>query len=114
MSQMTFSDYEYSCRKKKTKREEFLDVMEDIIPWDEWVEFVRPYYPSGKRCRPTKGIQSVLSYSLLSCLWHIWTTESTDSLNLPQRQSYLRVLCSRLQLHCIFGRFFDKRKYRPI
>lgn len=34
MSQMTFSDYEYSCCKKKTKREEFLDVMEDIIPWD--------------------------------------------------------------------------------
>lgn len=54
---MTFSDYEYSCHKKKTKREEFLDVMEDIIPWDEWVEFVRAYYPSGKRCRPTKGIQ---------------------------------------------------------
>ena len=52
MSQMTFSDYEYSCRKKKTKREEFLDVMEDMIPWDEWVEFVRPYYPSGKRGRP--------------------------------------------------------------
>ena len=57
MSQMTFSDYEYSCRKKKTKREEFLDVMEDIIQWDEWVEFVRPYYPSGKRGRPTKGIE---------------------------------------------------------
>ena len=53
MSQMTFSDYEYSCRKKKPKREEFLDVMEDIILWDERVEFVRPYYPSGKRGRPT-------------------------------------------------------------
>ena len=44
MSQMTFSDYEYSLRKRKTKRE-------------EWVEFVRPYYPNGKRGRPTKGIK---------------------------------------------------------
>ena len=26
MSQMTFSDFEYSCRKKKTKREEFLEM----------------------------------------------------------------------------------------
>ena len=52
MSQMTFSDFEYSNRKKKTKREEFLDVMEEIIPWDEWVEFVRPYYPNGKHGRP--------------------------------------------------------------
>lgn len=46
MSQMTFSDYEYSCRKKKTKREEFLDVMEDIIPWDEWIEFVDRIIPA--------------------------------------------------------------------
>ena len=47
MSQMTFSDYEYSLRKRKTKRE-------------EWVEFVRPYYPNGKRGRPTKGIEKML------------------------------------------------------
>ena len=57
MSQMTFSDYEYSLRKRKTKREEFLDIMNEIIPWEEWVEFVRPYYPNGKRGRPTKGIE---------------------------------------------------------
>lgn len=52
MSQMTFSDYKYSLRKRKTKREEFLDIMNEIIPWEEWVEFVRPYYSSGKiyRC----------------------------------------------------------------
>ena len=52
MSQMTFSDYEYSLRKQKTKRE-------------EWVEFVRPYYPNGKRGRPTKGIEKMLRMYLL-------------------------------------------------
>ena len=52
MSQMTFSDYEYSLRKRKTKRE-------------EWVEFVRPYYPNGKRGRPTKGIEKTLRMYLL-------------------------------------------------
>ena len=35
MSQMTFSDYEHSLRKRKTKREEFLDIMNEIIPWEE-------------------------------------------------------------------------------
>ena len=60
MNQMTFSDYEYSLRKRKTKREEFLDIMNEIIPWEEWVEFVRPYYPNGKRGRPTKGIEKML------------------------------------------------------
>ena len=39
MNQLTFSDMEYSNRKKKTKREEFLDAMEEIIPWsDEGIE----------------------------------------------------------------------------
>ena len=65
MSQMTFSDYEYSLRKRKTKREEFLDIMNEIIPWEEWVEFVRPYYPNGKRGRSTKGIEKMLRMYLL-------------------------------------------------
>lgn len=57
MSQMTFSDYEYSLRKRKTKRE-------------EWVEFVRPYYPNGKRGRQTKGIEKMLRMYLLQSMKH--------------------------------------------
>ena len=63
--QIAFSDIEYGNRKRITKREEFLDIMDEIIPWDEWVEFVRPYYPSGKRGRPVKGIETMLRMYLL-------------------------------------------------
>ena len=35
--QITFSDIECGNRKRITKCEEFLDIMEEIIPWDEWV-----------------------------------------------------------------------------
>lgn len=84
MSQLTFSDYEYSCRKKKTKREEFLDVMEDIIPWDEWVEFVRSYYPSGNRGRPTKGIEKMLRMYLLQ----VWFNLSDEGLEDAIYDSY--------------------------
>ena len=44
MKQQTVSDIEYSCRKKKAKQEEFLDIMDEIIPWDKWVNVIRPYY----------------------------------------------------------------------
>ncbi len=54
MKQQTFSDLEYSYRKRKTKREEFLDTMEDIIPWDEWVALIQPLYYKGKRGRPPR------------------------------------------------------------
>ena len=39
MKQQTQSEMEYSCRKKKTKREEFLEIMgeegEPVAVWDE-------------------------------------------------------------------------------
>ena len=44
MRQETFTDMEYSCRKKKTKREEFLEIMDEIIPWEEWEGIIAPYY----------------------------------------------------------------------
>lgn len=36
MNQLTFSDIEYSRLKKKTKREEFLDAMEENTPCTYW------------------------------------------------------------------------------
>ena len=77
MKQMTFSDYEYSMRKRKTKREEFLEIMNEIIPWEEWVEFVRPYYPNGKRGRPTKGIEKMLRMYLLQ-VWFNLSDEGVE------------------------------------
>ena len=49
MKQKSFSDMEYRCRKKKTKREEFLEIMDEIIPWDEWVSLIVPHYPTMRR-----------------------------------------------------------------
>ena len=67
MKQESFSDMEYRCRKKKTKREEFLEIMDEIIPWDEWVSLIVPHYPSGKRRRPPIGIETMLRMYLLQC-----------------------------------------------
>jgi IS5 family transposase len=69
--QITFSDIEYGNRKRTTKREEFLDIMEEIIPLEEWVEFVCPYYSSGKRGRPVKGIETMLKMYLLQTWFNL-------------------------------------------
>ena len=65
MAQITFSDIEYSNRKRKTKREQFLDTMDAIIPWNQWINIIQPYYPSGKRGRPTRGIETMLRMYLM-------------------------------------------------
>ena len=41
--QITFTDVEYGNRKRTTKREEFLNKMDEIIPWEAWVDMIRPY-----------------------------------------------------------------------
>ena len=68
MNQMTFSDMEYSGRKKVTQKEKFLQTMNKIIPWDEWVMKIQPYYPNGKRGRPPRGIEVMLRMYLLQ-IW---------------------------------------------
>ena len=65
MKQQIFSDIEYSGRSRVTKREEFLDTMNEIIPWDEWIALIQPYYYKGKRGRPPKGIEKMLRMYLL-------------------------------------------------
>ena len=50
--QMSFTDYEYSFRKRKTKREEFLDMMDAITPWDEIVAMIKPFYYHNIRGSP--------------------------------------------------------------
>ena len=77
MKQQTFSDIEYSGRKRKTHREKFLDAMDEIIPWDEWVGLIAPYYPKGRRGRPTKGIEKMLRMYLLQC-WFNLSDEGTE------------------------------------
>lgn len=77
MKQQTFSDFEYSTRKRKTKREEFLEIMDEIIPWDEWVGIITPFYPNGKRGRPPKGIELMLRMYLLQ-IWFNLSDEGTE------------------------------------
>jgi IS5 family transposase len=77
MGQMTFSDIEYSGRKKTTKREKFLDAMDSIIPWEEWAEYIKPHYPDGKRGRPTRGIMTMLRMYLLQ-IWFNLSDEGVE------------------------------------
>ena len=37
-NEMTLTDVEYNQRKRVTKKEEFLNSMDKIIPWKKWIE----------------------------------------------------------------------------
>ena len=84
MKRPSLSDIEYARRKRKTKREEFLRIMDDIIPWDEWVAYIVPYYPKGERGRPPMGIEKMLRMYLLQC----WFSLSDEGLEDAIYDSY--------------------------
>ena len=92
MKQETISDFEYSFRKKKTKREIFLEIIDEIIPWDEWVGVIKPYYSKGKRARPPMGIEKMLRMYLLQ----IWFNLSDPAL--PRRLSMTAMPCGNSQV----------------
>lgn len=77
MKQQAFTDIEYMNRKRKTKREEFLDAMNGIIPWDTWISMIRPVYPEGKRGRPPKDIEVMLRMYLLQ-IWFNLSDEGVE------------------------------------
>ena len=80
MKQETFTDMEYSFRRKKTRREEFLESMDEIIPWDEWVSVIEPYYPQGKRGRPPIGIEKMLRMYLLQIWFNLSDPATEDAI----------------------------------
>lgn len=63
--QINFTDMEYGNRRRKTKREEFLNKMEVVIPWEKWIKAIELHYPTGVRGRPPQPIEKMLRMYLL-------------------------------------------------
>lgn len=59
--QLGFGDYEQSTAKKRTRRERFLDEMENVVPWKAVIDLIEPHYPktssnSGHKSYPLSSI----------------------------------------------------------
>lgn len=57
MTQLSFSDAEYAGKRKRTRRERFLEEMDQVVPWDALLGLIEPAYPkagNGRRPYPLK------------------------------------------------------------
>lgn len=75
--QMSFTDIEYSKRRRVTQREVFLEKMDAVLPWKSWVNIIRPHYPDGKRGRPPQEIEVMLRMMLLQ-IWYNLSDEAVE------------------------------------
>ena len=56
----SFADLEYESKKHKTRRELFLEKMEDLMPWDKLVAAIKPYYSQAGKGRVPYPLESIL------------------------------------------------------
>ncbi|MES2974310.1 MAG: IS5 family transposase [Pseudomonadota bacterium] len=65
MSQISFADAEYAGKRKKTRREIFLEEMELVVPWKALVKLIEPHYPVAGRGRRPYPLESILRVHLM-------------------------------------------------
>ena len=53
----------------RTKKKEFLEQMDGLIPWEKWVEEIRPCYYKGERGNKPYGIELMLRLYVLQNLY---------------------------------------------
>jgi len=65
MSQISFSDAEYAGKRKKTRREVFLEEMEQVVPWKALLKVIEPHYPIAGRGRRPYPLEAMLRVHLM-------------------------------------------------
>ena len=60
MEQPTFADVDYESKKRKTRREKFLERMDGLIPWERLEGRIRPFYPTAGRGRHPYTLSAML------------------------------------------------------
>jgi IS5 family transposase len=78
--QPSFTDIEYGNRRRVSRRELFLQMMDAAIPWTIWVGLIEQHYYTdapGKRGRKAKPIETMLRMYLLQ-VWFSLSDEGVE------------------------------------
>ena len=79
VEQPSFTDLEYGNRRRVSRREQFLQAMDDTIPWDRWVGFIEPFYYDGKKGRKPKPLETMLRMYLLQVWFSLSDAGAEDA-----------------------------------
>jgi transposase, IS5 family len=60
MKTMSFAGLAYENKKKKTRREKFLEEMNRVIPWSELLEVIKEHYPKAGNGRQPMPMERML------------------------------------------------------
>jgi IS5 family transposase len=92
MSQISFAEAEQASKKKLTKREIFLQEMDQVIPWKAWVGLIEPHYPVAGRGRKPYELEAMLRVHLMQNFFTLSDPAMEDALyDTPCMRSFARL-----------------------
>ena len=80
MNRPTFASLAYENKKKRTRREKFLEEMDRVIPWDELLKIVRHRYPKKGNGRQPMPVERMLRIYFLQQWYGLSDPAMEDSL----------------------------------
>lgn len=81
MKQRSFASLSYSAKKKKTRKEAFLEQMEACVPWAAFEAVIAPHYPqSGRRGGQPIGLHTQLRIYLMQQWFNLSDPMMEDAL----------------------------------
>ena len=69
--QITFSNIMDELAQIKTSKKEFLEKIEGIMPWNEWIEIIKPCYYKGERGNKPYDLELMLRINILQNLYDL-------------------------------------------
>ena len=76
----SFADLEYESKKRKTRRERFLERMDALIPWERLLEEIRPYDPKAGKGRAPYELESMLRVHCVQLFYNLGDPATEDML----------------------------------
>jgi len=80
LSQLTFSEAEFVNKKRKTRREVFLERMDTLIPWKRLEKRIAKHYPTGENGRPPYPLAVMLRVHCLQLFYNLSDPGLEDAL----------------------------------
>lgn len=80
MDQMTFAEAEYQNKKRKTRREIFLERMDTLIPWKSLEKTIARHYPKGQNGRPPYPLSAMLRVHCMQLFYNLSDPAMEDAL----------------------------------
>ena len=80
MDQLSFSEAEYHHKKRKTRREKFLDQMDALIPWKRLEKKIAKHYPQPGNGRRPYPLNTMLRVHCMQLFYNLSDPAMEDAL----------------------------------